>query len=459
MYLKPLIFLNILIMIAYAVIAFPDGVVALLPIIIVSGVVIFFANRFEREESNILIQVFLIALAARLTLGLLVDVFDLRGFFGGDANTYNRIASKIVDVWTGVSGSEILESRDLNRMAGGSRGMYYLTATLYLFFGKNILAAQAFCGTVGAATAPVVYRCAKLLYSNRRVAIIAAYFVALFPAMIVWSSQLLKDGLIVFLLAFSMLMIIRLQKKFSTVDILLLCVAMLGVVTFRFYIFYMLAAAVVGAFIVGSGGTKQSLTVRLAALLMIGLGLTYLGVLRSAGRGLERIDSLQTVQTSRAGLARDEAGFGEDIDVSTTEGAISAIPIGLTYLLLAPFPWQVATLRQTVVLPDVLIWWSSLFFLVVGVIYSIRHKFKETVPIFLFTGMLSFAYSIFQGNVGTAYRQRTQIQVFLFIFIAVGITVFLERRENKKALREARRREMDRNFRERERLRVEGVGS
>ena len=46
--------------------------------------------------------------------------------------------------------------------------------------------------------------------------------------------------------------------------------------------------------------------------------------------------------------------------------------------------------------------------------------------------MLTLSYSIFQGNVGTAYRQRAQIQVFLFIFVAVGVTLILERRENRK---------------------------
>ncbi len=52
--------------------------------------------------------------------------------------------------------------------------------------------------------------------------------------------------------------------------------------------------------------------------------------------------------------------------------------------------------------------------------------------------MLTISYSIFQGNVGTAYRQRTQIQVFLFIFIGVGWTIIQERRENQKILRQVK---------------------
>ena len=57
--------------------------------------------------------------------------------------------------------------------------------------------------------------------------------------------------------------------------------------------------------------------------------------------------------------------------------------------------------------------------------------------------MLTIAYSIFLGNVGTAYRQRTQIQVFLFILVGVGWTIFNEKRENKKLLRTAAQRRVE----------------
>ncbi len=53
-------------------------------------------------------------------------------------------------------------------------------------------------------------------------------------------------------------------------------------------------------------------------------------------------------------------------------------------------------------------------------------------PILSFTLMLSLAYSVFQGNVGTAYRQRAQLLVFYFIFVAVGYVLMLEKREEKK---------------------------
>ena len=50
----------------------------------------------------------------------------------------------------------------------------------------------------------------------------------------------------------------------------------------------------------------------------------------------------------------------------------------------------------------------------------------------IFTTMLTLAYSLFQGNVGTAYRQRSQLLVFYFIFVAVGAVILKERAEERR---------------------------
>jgi hypothetical protein len=123
------------------------------------------------------------------------------------------------------------------------------------------------------------------------------------------------------------------------------------------------------------------------------------------------------------------SGFAEDVDVSTTSGALSTIPLGLTYLLLAPFPWQLASLRQIITLPEMIVWWASIPLLVLGALFTIKHRLREIAPIIIFTSLLTLTYSIMQGNVGTAYRQRAQLLVFYFVFVAVGFVLLRERRE------------------------------
>src|SRR5205085_11239601 len=167
------------------------------------------------------------------------------------------------------------------------------------------------------------------------------------------------------------------------------------------------------------------------------------GVARYANVQVETFGNLESVQRSRLDLARSaESGFGGDVDVSTASGALSILPIGMLYLLFAPFPWQLASLRQSITLPEMIVWWASIPMLVLGLWFTIKYRLRQTSPILIFSSMLTLAYSLFQGNIGTAYRQRSQLLIFYFIFVAVGIVLLREKREERKRLEFLKQREL-----------------
>ena len=129
-----------------------------------------------------------------------------------------------------------------------------------------------------------------------------------------------------------------------------------------------------------------------------------------------------------------QSAFGREYDVSTPGGAILALPVGLTYLLFAPFPWAIAGTRQALVLPEMLVWYGLMPAFVAGLIQTIRRQLGDVLPILTFAVTLTLAYALMQGNVGTAYRQRTQVTMFFFLFMGVGLV----ERAKQKALRTGR---------------------
>ena len=134
-----------------------------------------------------------------------------------------------------------------------------------------------------------------------------------------------------------------------------------------------------------------------------------------------RFLDLGTLQNSRIDLAvRGDSGFAEGADVTTVGGLVSILPIGVIHLLFAPFPWTVSNLRQLLALPDVLAWYALTPSLIAGIGLALK-RLRQTMPILVFTTSLTLAYGAFLGNVGTAYRQRTQIMMFYFLFIADGL--------------------------------------
>jgi len=381
-----------------------------------------------------LLKLFLSALLLRVFIATAIFVFNGQSFFGGDATTYDFVGSYQLSAWGGDRFAQSQVDRFIGKGLGSGWGMVYLVAGLYGIIGRNMLAVQFLNAVLGAATAAIIFLSAQEVFGNTRVSRLAAIAVAFYPSLVLWSSQGLKDAPIVFLLALSILATLKLGQKFSTKYLVVLIASLFGLLSLRFYVFYMILVAIGGAFLIGMRTiTTTSFVRQFLIIIALGLALTYLGVTRYANVQMEQFGNLEQLQRSRADASRRaDSGFQKDVDVSTTEGALSTIPVGLLYLLFAPFPWQLASLRQSITLPEMIVWWASFPMLVLGFWFSIKYRMRQISPILVFSIMLSLAYSVFQGNVGTAYRQRAQLLVFYFIFVAVGYVLMQEKREERK---------------------------
>lgn len=443
---KRLIVLCSLAALGLSFVSFPNGALSVLLILFIAVPAISIIQK-SSEEKAFLTNIFLVALLLRIGLGTVIHIFDLRNVFGPDATLYDEVGKRMMELWQGLPvPNDFLTQRAATPDSSGW-GMFYVVAAIYYIFGPGILIAQSFCGTIGALTAPMVYFCAHKIFENKKVATISAVSVAIFPSFVIWSSQLLKDGLIIFLLVCVMTAVLHLQKKFSYLSVFFLIISLSGIISLRFYIFYMVAVAVAGSFLIGFGSSVRLIVRNLIIFVLLGLALTYLGVIRNATTAFDTYGSLERVQNSRLDLSTSaDSGFGEDIDVSTFSGLVVAVPVGLVYLFFAPFPWQVNKLNQVLVLPETFLWWALIPIMISGLWYTLKNKLRAAIPVLVFSLMLMLSYSIFQGNVGMLYRQRTQIQVFLFIFIAVGWTLIQERRENKKLLRQAKEQQLKRRL-------------
>ena len=395
--------------------------------------------RIENDK-RFLFRLFVSALLLRILIGTLIYIFQAQVFFGGDALTFDFFGDALQHVWEGNKSYQLAVDMFSGGGASSGWGMLYMVATIYKIVGRNMLAVQFVNAILGAATAPLAYLIAVEIFPNRRVARLCALLTAFFPSMVLWSSQGLKDGPIVFLLALSMLATLKLGTRFSFKYVAALALSLCGLLTLRFYVFYIVIMAVIVAFVLGRGRlSAQSFVRQLSVMLIIGLALTYFGVNRYVTLQVETYANFDQLQRMRLDASSAGSGFGQDVDVSSASGALSALPLGLSYLLLAPFPWQLASLRQLITLPEMVVWWCSLPLLLLGLWFAIKYRLREIAPILVFTSLLTLTYSILQGNVGTAYRQRAQLLVFYFVFVAVGFVLVKERREERARQRAADR--------------------
>lgn len=418
----------------------PDvGGAAILITLIPAGIA-FVMISTHRADRTFLIQLFAGALLVRMLIASLIYLFQLQGFFGGDAYTYDLFGYAMQRSWEGDKYYQMLVNQ-FTATTGSGWGMLYLVGAIYKIIGQNMLAVQFTNGVMGAATAVVSYLTVDEIFKNRTVARVAAVSAGFFPSLVLWTSQGLKDGPIVFLLALSMLATLKLGTRFSLKYLAILVFALFSLLTLRFYVFYMAVIAIGIAFLLGTKAlTAQSMMRQMIVIGVLIAAFFYFGVTRYAGTQFETYGSLEMLQRTRTDAALSaESGFGKDVDVSTTGGAISTIPLGFVFLMLAPFPWQMTSVRSLITLPEMILWWLSLPILITGLWFAMKVRLRQILPILVFTILLTLSYSVFQGNVGNAYRQRAQLLIFYFIFTSVGFVLMREKRREKTHLKESSR--------------------
>ena len=393
----------------------------------VATVIGFLISRSE-TDSPFLLQLFVAALLGRVLVGTAIFAFNGQTFFGGDTFTYDLAGYLQLNGWGGDHYCQAMAAEIVNK-PGTGWGMVYYVAAIYGLVGRNLLATQLVKAVLGAATASLIFLSTWTAFNNSRAARFAGLAVAFMPSLVLWSSQGLKDGPIMFFLALAILATLKLGQRLCLSYSIALIGALICVLAFRFYVFYMLMAAIVGSLFIGTGAlTARSLLRTFVLVIMLGFMLVYFGLTRHSFMQIRTFSALETVQVSRIDASNSaQSGFAGTTDVSTMTGAVSAVPRGLLYLLFAPFPWELGSLRQAITLPEMLVWWASFPMLVLGLWFSIKYRLRQVLPILIFTFMLSLAYSVFQGNVGNAYRERAQLLMFYFIFAAVGYVLMYER--------------------------------
>jgi len=311
---------------------------------------------------------------------------------------------------------------------------YMLGALFYVVNSPTRMVAAVLNGFFGALTVVFAYRIARTLFSEW-VAIRVGWWTCLLPSLIVWSAQTVKEPVVIFLETLALYGCVNLKRSgFSVRHAVLCAVTTILVMPFRFYVAYITAGAIVVSLLLPHiTRRKMSIASALVVVLLFVPLLFLSGVLIRHEARFDRFDA-KFINTYRHGLTVGAGtGVETNYDLQTNQGLAMATLEGGTYLLLAPFPWDLGgSLRKMLTTPELFVWW---WLVVVGLIpglwYTIRKRFSDVQPLLFFAIGLGLLYSVTFGNVGLAYRQRAQLLPLLVIIAIAG----LERREIRKRVR------------------------
>jgi 4-amino-4-deoxy-L-arabinose transferase-like glycosyltransferase len=373
--------------------------------------------NFPRDEARFLSQTYTATVLLRYVLAVFLNAYavdySFTQTFWGDSGTYDAFGYMIAQTWSG-DGS-------VGPLIGTMHSFAYVVGAVYYVFGRNQLLVQFLNGTAGGLAVVVIYAIARELFDTK-VARWTGLFMAFFPQMIFWSAAMYKDPAVILAIATSMYALLKLRSAFRPAHLVMFLGSLLALMFLRFYIFYFVAFATIGTFLFAQKRRAlASIVAQITLVVAFVFAFSFVADREVVNQQTQYFD-LEKVQTSRMDLARSgRSGFATEADVSTPVGALSVLPTGVLYLMFAPFPWSVSGIRQVLTVPETLVWYALMPALVRGLLFAVRQRFRASLPILVFAVSLTLAYAVFQGNVGTAYRQRTQISMFYFIFIGVGL--------------------------------------
>ena len=307
-------------------------------------------------------------------------------------------------------------------------------------------------GAITAVIPVYVYWIGTELGVPERAAKGAGWLVALSPAFVLFSGSLHKEGLILLSLSVATYHALRLQSRWQPRSFITLVLSLLALFALRYYIAIVVCGAVALGLVSVRGANRpgvstritMSMLMRQGAIVVAFIGLMgTLGFQESAERPLDesREGLLVQVDQYRRGLAMyGQSGYLPEADASTPQGAAEFAPVGLLYFLAAPFPWQTGSLRQNLVIPETVFWVLLYPLVVVGMARSFRVNRPGTVMLMAATGGMCIVYALMSGNIGIAYRMRTQVWLLWAPFAAWGWEAWRERRRRGSEGRLAGRR-------------------
>jgi hypothetical protein len=390
--------------------------------------------RHRTVDERFLLRLFLAALAVRYILAFIIYSRHLQQFLGADAETYDFFGNALLQSWEGLVDPNAFWLVRYTSTSTSGFGMFYFVAGIYYAIGQNPLAIQLINCAFGAGACITGYKIVMILYPNQRVARAVAVMTAFSPSLVLWTSQALKDGPIALCLCLCVLYTLKLRARFQIKNFVLLLIFFCCLYTLRHYAAYIMFAAIGGSLLFTTREKLSPIRILQGAVFVIilGVALSYFG----AGEVARSTLDLQHLQRARVwGAKVANTGFGGDVDITDPEAAISYLPIGVLYVLLAPFPWMVNNLRQLITLPELIAWWCLMPMMLKGYWFAIRHRLRQSFVICTFVLGLILSFAMYQSNAGTAYRHRSQLYVFFFVFICIGLELRRSARLEKRARR------------------------
>lgn len=403
---------------------------ALLPIeysspffIIFSGLLlgVFIISVDSPEEFNKIFFLFIAGFLIRVLLALFLyftlNILQINdGFFIGDGQSYSSNGWRISRLWDlGIVVNKDNFVSEFGSFSGTIGNYDFFNAIIYHFSGYNPVILFFINCLASSLSIIFVYIIANKIFSNE-IAWLASAFCAFFPSFILWASQNLKDPLMNLCILSFLYFLIKLRYELKVSFIIFLFLSVISLYYIRILTITPFAIISIAYFFLCC-----KVRIEIKIVFMILMFALALSLFKDVFSYHFISSSLEDIDTTRRGMAYGNLAYFQNFKISSIGGLLIFIPLGFFAVWFSPFPWQIGSVSQIFVFPEMLIWYIFIPFLCRGIYISLKDKKTDSYIILITLLVFSIFLGVYEGNLGTLYRHKAIIIMLAYIFISRGL--------------------------------------
>ncbi len=428
------------------------GAGTLLVFFLASVSLFFIGMRKESKERKVLGTLFLIVFSLHVLGVILMYYTNFQPFSGGggDYTIYQQNAQLIAG--RVHQGNFSLQGIDL--------GNYYpvIVGYIYTFTVASMLIGQLFNAWLVALLIIFIYLIVREIGGTEKEGFLTGLMASVYPSLAFYGSLLLKDALVVLLCMTGLLLTLKIVKNFSILKFLGFFIILTSLIHSRFYVGYALMFGfVISWFLISNFNIKKRIIYGIIMVFILGFSPQILGNGYYGSTNLiiylnpKRITFYKEIvyappvqsppvqlppvqsppvqsppQVKPPALQPTASGTGRSSSIAMKTGLENPVAfikntfLSFIYAFIGPFPWQLEIKRYLFVLPEMIIWYFLLFFIIKGIINSIKKRNKIIFPLIIFSIFVMGVLSIFMSNFGIITRIRMPVFLALSCLFPLG---------------------------------------
>ncbi|MFC1576173.1 glycosyltransferase family 39 protein [Candidatus Omnitrophota bacterium] len=360
-----------------------------------------------------------------------------------DEGTYSQKAIIKVYEIQGVTDkrewfAKYFENTDMAIKIYGYNIYTYILTGFYYLFGYQVQAARFVNSLINILVFLLIFYLAKEVF-NSRVAKISSAIFAFLPSITLWSAMLCADLTILLGITAFLYSLVKAVKKFDLRWLLLMVPAYYIVSSIRAYVGILLVVVAaltltLKLFLRITPRSRVLLTVLAFMLLFLAMNPPVITFTKTK---IEQ--EMHTVITQQRLLSiADDGGYLIYPLHCYKDGKCGILDLcvayakGMSYVLFSPFPWRIESKIQLMALPQNILWYFMIPFILYGFYRGYKLSRLATIAIFLYVCFMFSTFALAEGNMGALFRHKDMVMPFLLIYFAGAVDGLTKHQDKSK---------------------------